>query len=73
MKKILTLATKLPVTALFSNIPIFSASVVFLAVGVPINHFFLKDKPDNLLEQTEELVIKSVTGVNIDLSDDSDR
>lgn len=73
MKKILKLATKLPLPGLLSNIPLFSASVVFLAVALPINHFFLKDKPDNLLEQTEELVIQSVTGAHIDLSPDSDR
>jgi len=41
---------------------------IAVALGVPINFIFLADEPDNALEQVDELLIKDLTGVDIDLS-----
>lgn len=44
---------------------------VLVALGVPINFIFLADEPDNALEQLDEFLIKDLTGVEVDLSQNS--
>lgn len=53
---------------LFVKFPIICAGVIFLIFAVPINYLFLGDKPNNPLEQAEEIVIKSITGIDVDLN-----
>jgi hypothetical protein len=59
--------------SLAKNKPVFIASVAFVAISTPINHFFLKDKPNNWLERAEEIALQQIIGVDIDLNPDSDR
>lgn len=68
MKKLLSLASRFAFLSLAARFPILSASIVFLVVAVPINHLFLGDRPNNPLEQAEEIVIEAVTGVHVDLN-----
>lgn len=51
---------------LFIQFPIVCAGIIFLIFAVPINYFFLGDEPNNPLEQAEEAIIKSITGIDVD-------
>jgi hypothetical protein len=53
---------------LLIQFPIICAGIIFLIFAVPINYIFLGDKPNNPLEQAEEIVIKSITGIDVDLN-----
>jgi hypothetical protein len=46
--------------------PILCAGAIFLIFAVPINYFFLGDKPNNPLEKAEEAVIQAITGIDVD-------
>jgi hypothetical protein len=59
MKSILCILTKFPIIC---------AGVIFLIFAAPINYLFLSDQPNNPLEQAEEIVIKSITGIDVDLN-----
>ena len=43
----------------------------FVAIGVPVNYFFLKDSPDNSLEEVQEEIISDIVGIELDLSPNS--
>jgi len=49
--------------------PIILAALIFLALTIPINYIFLRDHPQNPLEKLDELVIKYLTGMDVNLDD----
>jgi hypothetical protein len=60
------------IVGLVSRFPVIVAGGLFMVIGVPINYIFLGDRPNNPLEQAEEIVIKSITGIDVDLSPESE-